>query len=89
MVDSVDLRRLEDKVDKITDALNKLVLVEERQTNQGVRIGELEREVVALRTSGSSTDKELARWVNRGIGVWVAVGILFAAFTTYIEVIKK
>ena len=36
-----DFRRLEGKVDKLAEAVMKLVLVEERQTNQGERIGKL------------------------------------------------
>ena len=37
-----DFRRLESKVDKLTDAVGKLILFEERQATQGERIGSVE-----------------------------------------------
>jgi len=40
-----DFRRLEGKVDKLGDAVQKLILVEERQANQGERIGRVEQRV--------------------------------------------
>lgn len=80
MVDPTVLQRLEDKVDKITEALNKLVLVEERQTNQGIRIGELEKEIAILKNTILVNDKKVDQWINRGIGVWAAAGVVFAIF---------
>jgi len=31
-----------------------------------------------VQTAHNKTDKMLNMWVNRGVGVWVAVGIVFA-----------
>ena len=73
-----DFRRLEGKVDKLADAVMKLVLVEERLANQGERIGRVEQRVVAVETSVSKTDKTMQMWVNRGIGVWSLAITLFA-----------
>ena len=71
-----DFRRLETKVDKLTDAVMRLVLLEERQTNQGERIGSVEQRVSAVEASISKIDQKVERWVNRGIGVWaVAVAV--------------
>lgn len=73
-----DFRRLEGKVDKLADAVMKLVLVEERLANQGERIGRVEQRIVAVETSVGKTEKTLQMWVNRGIGVWSLAITLFA-----------
>jgi hypothetical protein len=73
-----DFRRLEGKVDKLADAVMKLVLVEERLANQGERIGRVEQRVVAVETAVGKTDKTVQMWVNRGIGVWSLAVALFA-----------
>jgi len=89
MADATDFRRLEAKVDKITEALNKLVLVEERQTNQGIELAEIKKELAIEKASRELLDKELSRWVNRGIGVWLAVGTILSLFVTYYETFRK
>jgi hypothetical protein len=73
-----DFRRLEGKVDKLADAVMKLVLVEERLANQGERIGRVEQRVVAVETAVGRTDKTVQMWVNRGIGVWSLAIAMFA-----------
>jgi uncharacterized protein with PhoU and TrkA domain len=73
-----DLRRLEEKVDKLTDAVMRLVLVEERQANQGQRIGAVEQSVAVATASISKVDSKVDKWVNRGIGVWALAAVLFA-----------
>lgn len=79
-VTSADFNRLERKVDKMADALQQLVRVEERQTNQGVRIGETEKELVTLATKIDAIDKKVDQWINRGIGVWAVAVTLWAVF---------
>lgn len=76
MTDS-DFQRLESKVDKLTDAITKLVIVEERQANQGERIGKCEAAIAVHGSSIAKTDRVLHQWINRGIGVWAAAGVLF------------
>ena len=76
MVDQLDFKRLEDKVDRVVEALNKLVVVEERLANQGIRLGNLETETAVLRERLVSIDKKVDQWVNRGIGVWAVVVIV-------------
>lgn len=73
-----DFKRLENKVDKLTDAVGKLILFEERQANQGERIGAVEGRCSVNETSISRTDRKVDQWVNRGIGVWAAAAIVFA-----------
>lgn len=74
-----DFSRLEAKVDKLTDAIQRLILIEERQTTQGERIGKVESAVAVHDDAILRTDRKVDQWVNRGIGVWVAATILFAA----------
>lgn len=76
MTDS-DFQRLESKVDKLTDAITKLVLVEERQANQGERIGKCEAAIAVHDSAINKTDRVLHQWINRGVGVWAAAGVLF------------
>ena len=72
-----DFRRLEGKVDKLGDAVQKLILVEERQANQGERIGRVEQRVAAVETATSKTDRTLQMWINRGLGVWGLAALIF------------
>jgi molybdopterin converting factor small subunit len=89
MVGTEDFARLEDKVNSIADALNKLILVEERQLTQGERIGKLEAELAATKEKLALTKENLDRWVNRGIGVWVAVGVIAASYQFGIQVFHQ
>ena len=73
-----DFRRLESKVDKLTDAVTRLVLVEERISNQGERIGKVEQRMAANETSHTKLDRKVEMWINRGIGVWGLAVTLFA-----------
>jgi uncharacterized coiled-coil protein SlyX len=77
-ISSSDLRRIEEKVDKLTEAVMRLVLVEERQANQGQRIGAVEQRVAVTETSIGKIDGKVDKWVNRGIGVWALAAVLFA-----------
>jgi len=73
-----DFRRLDSTVDKLTDAVGKLVLIEERQANQGVRIGAVEAQLNVHESMLHRTDRKIDQWVNRGMGVWAAVAIVFS-----------
>lgn len=77
MATDEDFKRLESKVDKLTDAVMRLILIEERQSTQGERIGKLETKTASLETAHQKTEKTLHMWINRGMGVWVAVGLAF------------
>ena len=73
-----DFRRLESKVDKLTDAVGKLVLIEERQANQGVRIGAVEAQLSVQDAMLQRVDRKVDQWVNRGVGIWAAVAVVFS-----------
>jgi hypothetical protein len=72
-----DFRRLESKVDKLTDAVTRLILIEERQSSQGERIGKCESSIAVHDQAIHKTDKKVDQWINRGIGVWAAAAVLF------------
>jgi hypothetical protein len=73
-----DFRRLESKVDKLNDAVGKLVLIEERQANQGVRIGAVEAQLSVQDAMLQRVDRKVDQWVNRGVGIWAAVAVVFS-----------
>jgi hypothetical protein len=77
MTSDPDFLRLENKVDKLTDAVMRLVLIEERQTTQGERIGACEAKIAVNESAIAKTEKKVDQWVNRGIGVWLAAMLLF------------
>jgi hypothetical protein len=80
MPTDADLARLEAKVDKLTDAVMRLILIEERQSSQGERIGAVEQRTAAVETAVAKTDRVLHMWINRGIGVWGLVVVLFTLY---------
>lgn len=71
-----DFRRLESKVDKLTDAVGKLVLIEERQATQGERIGKVETKIGIHDAALQRVDRKVDQWVNRGVGIWAAVAVV-------------
>lgn len=73
-----DFKRLEGKVDKLTDAVTRLILVEERQTTQGERIGKVEVTMAQHDVQITANRAEIDRWVQRGIGAWAVAAVLFA-----------
>ena len=73
-----DFRRLESKVDKLTDAVGKLILFEERQANQGARIGAVETQLSVHESMLQRTDRKIDQWINRGMGVWAAAAVVFS-----------
>lgn len=78
VVSHEDFKRLEGKVDKLADAIQRLILIEERQTTQGERIGKVESTVAVHETAIQRTDRKVDQWVNRGIGVWAVAVVIVA-----------
>jgi hypothetical protein len=70
--------RLEAKVDKLTDAVMRLVVIEERQTAQAERMTAVETKITANDVAIIKVDRKVDQWVNRGIGVWLAAVSVFA-----------
>lgn len=82
MITQQDFERLEAKIDQMAAALIKLIIVEERQSTQGIRIGEAEKTMMALQVQYSLLDKKLDQWINRGIGLWAFALFSWAVFKT-------
>ena len=81
-----DLKRIESKVDKLTDAVTRLILVEERQAAQGVRIGSLEQKSIELNRDIIDVDRKVDRWVNMGVGAWALLATLYAVAELVVKV---
>lgn len=85
MISVVDFRRFEKKLDLLSDAIGKLVLVEERQSNQNMSIIELRKDIEANRLAIDKTDKLLQQWINRGIGVWGLAITIFSLVEIFLR----
>ena len=96
-ISAMDFQRLEDKIDRMATALEKLVLIEERQTNQAIAITELravaeanklavERVNELCRNSIDRVEKKVDQWINRGIGVWALAGVAFVLFQALLRI---
>lgn len=77
---SVDenLLRLEAKVDKLTEAVMRLVLIEERQSTQGERLSAAESRLAVHDQAIAQTERRVEKWINRGIGAWALACVLWA-----------
>lgn len=76
-----DFRRLEDKVDRLTEAITQLVRVEERQLNQGQQLVVIDARLTKQDDRITDLDRSLSRWVNRGVGAWA---LAVTAWTIYL-----
>ena len=73
----VGFQRLETKIDRMSLALEKLVLVEERQGTQAVSLLEVRRIIETNKDTIDRVDKKVDQWINRGIGIWAFASIVF------------
>ena len=81
--DAPNLTSIERRLDRLADAVEKLVLIEERQSAQGIRIGTVEDRIVSVENAQRATDAKVDMWINRGIGAWAIAATLFAALKTF------
>lgn len=77
-VSANDFDRLEGTVNKIAEAVSRLVLLEERQSVQRLDFERLREEMDVERAERLTVQQKLDKWVNRGVGAW---GVVVAAFT--------
>lgn len=82
-----DLQRIEEKVDKLTEAVTRLILVEERQTAQGVRLGEVEKRISSTEATVVQVERRMERWINFGAGAWALALVIFAVAQVAIKVL--
>ena len=86
---SENIIRLELKVDKLTDAVMRLILIEERQTAQGERLGIAEQKIAINEVTVARVDSKVERWINRGIGAWAVAVVLFTVVQFGAKVFSK
>lgn len=77
---SADLARIEAKVDRVAEAINQLVRVEERQIGHSDRLNALEARTTTVEEAQRATDRELSKWINRGIGMWALAVFVWTAY---------
>lgn len=73
-----DLKRIENKVDKLTDAVTRLILVEERQTAQARRLTDIEVNLKHFEKDLHVLDKKVDKWISMGTGAWAVIVTVFA-----------
>lgn len=83
MTEEANLSSIERRLDRLTDAVEKLVLIEERQTAQAARIGQLESRVSECESTQRATAAKVDMWINRGIGAWALAATAFALVKTF------
>lgn len=83
MGDETNLTSIERRLDRLADAVEKLVLIEERQSAQGARIDTVEVRISAVEKSVQDTDKKVDKWINRGIGAWALAATVFGLLKTF------
>ena len=83
-----DLARLERKLDQLTDAVSKLILLEERQITQASRLSVVEARLDGGDERQRSTEKKVDQWINRGIGMWAVLACLAAVAATLLKFVK-
>jgi hypothetical protein len=77
MISTGDFRRLETKVDKLTDAVQRFLVVEDRLIAQGERMGKLETDIGIQMSHNIRIERKLDQWINRGIGAWAVAAVIF------------
>lgn len=63
-------------MDQLTDAVSKLILIEERQMTQAHRISDVEARQDESEKAQRATDAKVERWINRGVGIWALATVL-------------
>jgi uncharacterized protein with von Willebrand factor type A (vWA) domain len=72
-----DVKRLEDGLSKLTEMMGQLIRIEERQTQHADVIRTHGQDIEYLKREGRATREELAKWINRGVGLWAALTLVF------------
>ena len=56
------------------------MVLEERQMNMSIRIGAVEQKVFVVETALQDNDRKIDQWVNRGMGAWAVLTLVWAMF---------
>lgn len=68
---------IEQKLDKLTEAVTKLVLIDERQIIQGQRLGKVEEELGRVRLELAGIERKLDKWINMFWGGWGVAALVW------------
>lgn len=74
---SGDIDRLIQEIRELRHDIKPAILMEERQAEQGKRLGILEGRMSVDEAVTIKLEKKVDQWINRGIGVWIAAFALF------------
>lgn len=77
-MEQADVQRLEKKVDGLVEGMTQLVLIAERQKHDWRRMEAIEKRLADVEKLAKGTDRDLERWVNRGIGAWAIAAAALA-----------
>ncbi len=80
--ESPAIERLERQMAKLTDVVTQLVRIDERQAQHSHRLDTVEEEQKTQREAIQKNKDEVAKWVNRGMGLWGAAMLLWALFNS-------
>lgn len=75
-----DIKRLEDKLDRLADGMTRLILIDERQVLQFGRMEKLENRLHAVEEHTRIADARLTAWVQRGVGGWAAIAAVWTGW---------
>lgn len=73
-----DAKRIEEKVDALIEDVRSILVIEERQKQDWRRMEAIERRLEAVEGLAKATDKNLERWINRGVGAWALAATIAA-----------
>lgn len=79
------MRRVEAALKDLTESVQRLVVIEERQAQQNARLDKVEARIDALGGELREQDKRLSAWINRGLGAWALAGILWGVATFFLK----
>ena len=85
MPDDTAFIRLEGKVDKLAEAIATLVRIDERQMAQAGTLKELRAEIDAQDARITDVEREVAKWVQRGIGLYGTLATISALVMAWLK----
>ena len=80
VMDASDFIRLENKIDEVANAVQSLIIIEERQVNQKAELDSLKTRVEALGVEQGQINRRIDRMVNLVIGGWAVLVVLFELY---------
>lgn len=94
------IAKLEQKIDLLTIAVNRLAVIDERQIAAGQRVGQLEDRVAkmeecqkkdfdSLKAAVLAVDAKVTKWINMGIGAWALAITVLYLYQTFSPLIHK